>query len=310
MGLFDRLKNVLFEDDEEIIDEEKKEIEETKVKVSSEPVIEPRFKTSKQEEKINKIPEEKKVVKEVQEKEIFQTFDEEEFDRIAAINRNRLLERDRKAREAKEEEKRLKEKEMQKQMMAHQNEIKKTVEMPKREEERIERTERIDSYRQVKEVQEKPRQQQTHNYQSVAPKRFTPSPVISPVYGVLDKNYKKEDILPRASSDGTLPKIVDVDNVRKKAFGVLEEQIKKNEPLNKFESDEEMGLEDIADELDANVEIKKIDEIDNNYEDDLDTPIVSLDDYPKSKKKEIPEDTLEKDLFNLIDSMYETREEE
>ena len=25
--------------------------------------------------------------------------------------------------------------------------------------------------------------------------RFKPSPVISPVYGILDKNYKKEDIL-------------------------------------------------------------------------------------------------------------------
>ena len=35
---------------------------------------------------------------------VFQSFDEEEFDRIAAINKNRLLERDRKAREEKEKE--------------------------------------------------------------------------------------------------------------------------------------------------------------------------------------------------------------
>ena len=69
MSFFDKLKNVLFEDDEEIVEEENKK---------EEPKKEP---------------------------SVFQSFDEEEFDRIAAINKNRLLERDRKAREEKEKDK-------------------------------------------------------------------------------------------------------------------------------------------------------------------------------------------------------------
>lgn len=49
---------------------------------------------------------------------------------------------------------------------------------------------------------------------------FKPSPIISPIYGVLDKNYKKEDVVPKKSvrlsnySRGS----VSVDAVRNKAF--------------------------------------------------------------------------------------------
>lgn len=76
-------------------------------------------------------------------------------------------------------------------------------------------------------------------------KPFTPSPVISPVYGILDKNYKKDDIVdkqggmkrektvkPVVHSESTIEKEkveeketvyeVDIDSVRKKAYGSLE----------------------------------------------------------------------------------------
>ena len=89
MSFFDKLKNVLFEDDEEIVEEENKKEEPKKEEV--------RF--SSQSSSTPEKPEEPK-----KEPSVFQSFDEEEFDRIAAINKNRLLERDRKAREEKEKE--------------------------------------------------------------------------------------------------------------------------------------------------------------------------------------------------------------
>ena len=90
MSFFDKLKNVLFEDDEETIVEEEKKKEEPKKE-------EVRFSSQS-----SSTPEKKEEPK--KEPSVFQSFDEEEFDRIAAINKNRLLERDRKAREEKEKE--------------------------------------------------------------------------------------------------------------------------------------------------------------------------------------------------------------
>ena len=56
---------------------------------------------------------------------------------------------------------------------------------------------------------------------------FTPSPIISPIYGILDKNYKKEEIVTkkevRLSVAST--KKVDLDYVREKAYGYLANDI-------------------------------------------------------------------------------------
>lgn len=156
-------------------------------------------------------------------------------------------------------------------------------------------------------------------------RKFRPSPVISPVYGVLDKNYKKEDIVVR----GEEKKVLDVDSVRKKAFGTLEDDIEKTltTPINSFYPKEiereakeidELLKETIDDEIP--VLIKKdeakpdyssfnIEEepIEYNYEDE------TLEVLDKKKEKSVEEkledDTLENDLFDLIDSMYENRED-
>ncbi len=59
-------------------------------------------------------------------------------------------------------------------------------------------------------------------------RKFEASPIISPVYGVLDKNYKKEDIPTRKEqpSDYTRkPRSVTVDDIRNKAFGTLEDDL-------------------------------------------------------------------------------------
>lgn len=66
--------------------------------------------------------------------------------------------------------------------------------------------------------------------EEVKPK-FKASPVISPVYGVLDKNYTKEEVREKTDDVKTLKrpsKQVDFETVRKKAFGNLADEIKDN----------------------------------------------------------------------------------
>lgn len=148
---------------------------------------------------------------------------------------------------------------------------------------------------------------------------FTPSPVISPVYGVLDKNYKKEDIVLRSEEK----KVIDVDSVRKKAFGTLEEDIEKTlvTPTRKFyESDlpEEKNLDELletsAEEIIPVIEEETKTEIPSfNIEEEsvMSNHELEVLDRPqmKSLEEKLEDETLENDLFDLIDSMYETRED-
>lgn len=61
--------------------------------------------------------------------------------------------------------------------------------------------------------------------------KFKPTPVISPVYGILDKNYKKEEVREKTEENTVMKrpsKKVDFETVRKKAFGNLSDEIKDN----------------------------------------------------------------------------------
>ena len=61
--------------------------------------------------------------------------------------------------------------------------------------------------------------------------KFKASPVISPVYGVLDKNYTKEEVKEKTEENTIMKrpsKKVDFETVRKKAFGNLADDIKDN----------------------------------------------------------------------------------
>jgi len=61
--------------------------------------------------------------------------------------------------------------------------------------------------------------------------KFKPTPVISPVYGVLDKNYRKEEVREKSEDNFEMKrpsKSVDFETVRKKAFGNLVDEIKEN----------------------------------------------------------------------------------
>lgn len=187
-------------------------------------------------------------------------------------------------------------------------------------------------------------------------KAFKPSPVMSPVYGILDKNYKKEDVVTREEIKEQKDTKLDVDSVRKKAFGTLEEDLEKtlNEPLETFydeeieETVEETNLENLLDKtIDIEIDVTKemelpaakrtdegpieenestvelpteeleeeIAEIDMKNISDVIDDVVEEEVVEKPEKieettEEVSDDTLENDLFELIDSMYENREGE
>lgn len=156
--------------------------------------------------------------------------------------------------------------------------------------------------------------------------KFRPSPVISPVYGVLDKNYKKEDLVVKTEEK----KVIDVDSVRKKAFGTLEDDIEKtlNTPVKEFyqKKKEEPQVSEELDNLlkSASEEVipvqmddTKVQDYSFNIEEEPMEPQVNQErelevlDRPKKKsvEEQLADETLENDLFELIDSMYETRED-
>lgn len=63
------------------------------------------------------------------------------------------------------------------------------------------------------------------------PKKFKPTPVISPVYGILDKNYTKDEVKIQDEKSYEIqraPKKVDFETVRNKAFGSLTDEIRNN----------------------------------------------------------------------------------
>ncbi len=170
-------------------------------------------------------------------------------------------------------------------------------------------------------------------------KIFQPTPIISPVYGVLDKNYQKEDI--RDKNKKGKPVIysqfdkIDVDDIRKKAYGTLEDELNdsmeevrndaiifNNDIDSRLEDDieisdyeeqpidifKELAKKDALDDLLDNYNIKdddKLDEIDEEYEEPTEEEIE--DTYEDSYEDN---DGLEDDdLFGLIDSMYNKEEE-
>lgn len=115
---------------------------------------------------------------------------------------------------------------------------------PKKEEPKIE------PYKAAKMIEEK--------------KNFRPSPIISPVYGVLDKNYKKDDITAKkekvTSRYYKKEENLTVDDIRKKAYGTLEDELEdtlySSEPFV-FEKEKEVETEiDIFKELE-DVDMKR-----------------------------------------------------
>ena len=215
MGLFDKIKNILFEDDEEEVEipvyskeevntkenkkEEKKKVVDEKVELEPIQTEETsRFKNIKrdfdfsfdEEEQFDEIvsapavenaevkaeePVQEEVVepKRAEKRDVFLSFDEEEFERLnSKINRNE----ERARRETRKEILKDEEDPMLIARRANSNFSSTTPTVNAKDYSRDTDRYKIHSGRDVK-------------------KPFTPSPVISPVYGILDKNYTKDSIV-------------------------------------------------------------------------------------------------------------------
>jgi len=164
------------------------------------------------------------------------------------------------------------------------------------------------------------------------PKVFKPTPVISPIWGVLDKDYKKDEITEKnLTTDKLNASITSYDTVRRKAYGTLEDELEDTlndlnkvstdtikEEINKVDKDVDLleqktsKIEDLISKLDAAEEemdktmsIEEAEEkvkLENFDDEDEDTEVENND-------KTLTDSTLEHDLFNLIDSMYDDKEE-
>lgn len=179
----------------------------------------------------------------------------------------------------------------------------------------------------------KEEKKQSHNRKEVykpakeEKKIFRPSPIISPVYGILDKGYQREEF--KSKTDGRSSyyssKEANVDAIRNKAYGGLEADIETtlfggNRVL--FNEKEEEPQKDVIQKV---LEDEKLDDTpEANYTFDSST----LDEKPRhgapkeddltdlleeemdksaeeEKHKKEPRKISDQELFSLIDSMYE-----
>ena len=149
--------------------------------------------------------------------------------------------------------------------------------------------------------------------EKIEKKNFTPTPIISPVYGVLDKNYRKEEIKTRkkvSSYEYRGNEKVDIDDVRNKAYGTLENELEDN--LFKKTS---ILFNDEVEENDNSINLfeeprhGKVDFEEDNLEDNITLEALNREYEEKSESSYVNE-LNDSDLFNLIDSMYEKRDGE
>lgn len=174
-------------------------------------------------------------------------------------------------------------------------------------------------------------------------KPFKPSPIISPVYGVLDKNYSKDEVVTkRTVTRSYSDKKLSVDDIRNKAYGTVEDEIKdellgniqfekKEEPiindidifqeLEKYEEldklekkvndNKESNFDDLFDELD-NKKVEILDELDNKKDEILDELSTKKEDIIENDTNELSEDVmldLDEDTLELSKQLENQRKQ-
>lgn len=178
---------------------------------------------------------------------------------------------------------------------------------------------------------------------------FKPSPIISPIYGILDKNYKKEDVTPKREVhlSSYTREHMSVDDVRRKAYGNLADDIvadinRKDEPEKKEKEDAIDESDNLLVDLSSDDEKPRVSEVtvgdaeeyfnDLGLEYNIDYKDSSkekatgrrvTEDYDEEEKKHEAEkkpEMAQKDaslnpatddnLFDLIDSMYEDEDKD
>ena len=153
-------------------------------------------------------------------------------------------------------------------------------------------------------------------------RRFKPSPNISPVYGLLDENgnhitddKKTVDIALNNQEE------MSIDDVRKKAYGTLDEKIEKVEKKKEeTKADEEVESKEPEEKLSRKSRKEKVKEVEEDElsteesDDDMILPSINFKEINVDEKVDKKEDTSdeedddeetkEQDLFNLIETVY------
>jgi len=298
MGLMDKLKNIFFEEEEEEEIAEFKEPVEKEISIKKVEVpkrkretleIEIEPKQEIQEEMVIETPKEvkKPVVKPQQEL----IFDDEDF-------------------------------------LFNEKPKKEVEQKPKKADNLYKTRENRDYFKteSVKEKKETPKYEYNSYKEKSETKTFTPSPIISPIYGILDKNYKKEEVRERKEVRiSSRPTKMDLDSVRNKAFGDLENDLlgdtllkeerkeTKEEKKPEIKSSEIRKIYDISDNKEKptidKVTLGEADEYFNDlglaYNTDYKDISKELSDGKILETKKSSKQSLEDNLFDLIESMYD-----
>ena len=321
MKLLDKLKNVFFEEVEE--DEDEEELPQTfarKVEVPKKKIEQPKKNIDfdfeeekkeiknevkvkeKQEEPIQVAPKVEVEVKkeEEKEKEFPMMFDDDDFleDKVVSYEKREVTND-------------IPDVTYKREMREHNDE--KSLYQGKREVSYIESVNSRPSYSYTKSY-----------YEEKETKTFKPSPIISPIYGILDKNYHKEEVITkretRITSNYNKP---DLDSVRNKAFGSEEEEkeiVKVKEKPKKEEPTFDDDYKKVYDVNNNKPQVNKVTLADaDEYYNDLGLAYnVDYSDAsrntgsrvskysPKEKKK--TKNNVDDNLFDLIDSMYNKEE--
>ena len=141
----------------------------------------------------------------------------------------------------------------------------------------------------------------------VEKKIFKPTPIISPVYGILDKNYHKEDIVSRTDTKPLKDSNESpIDTIRNKAYGTLEDELENtlfgsNSILfKKEEPEEKLEVKEVDDDI--------LSDLTDDIGKELDELLVKKEKTTKKEdKKELEDD---EDLLGFIDStLYKNGDE-
>ena len=146
---------------------------------------------------------------------------------------------------------------------------------------------------------------------------FRPSPIISPVYGILDKGYQKEEYNSKSEGRSSYysSKEANVDAIRNKAYGGLEADIETtlfggsrvlfsdNEKQEKEKNENRKALKN---DFDIKIDQEKPrhgkdkdDDLTDLLEEEMDKPV------EEEQTKKAPRKISDKELFSMIDSLYE-----
>lgn len=150
---------------------------------------------------------------------------------------------------------------------------------------------------------------------------FKPSPIISPIYGILDKNYRKEEVVTkRETRIASTYKKPDLDSVRNRAFAKIDEDKEVTKPISQMESKKvDNHNKKVYDVNNTKPQVNKVTLADaDEYYNDLGLAYnVDYSDASRSNTRSAKYNTKEKknekkdvddSLFDLIDSMYSKEE--